>query len=214
MIKFLEKLLNWIYIERCYFCHDDKEGKRLCSKCKSGIISLPAQPSYVLMGCNIYSCTMYEGTMRELIKRVKYKHDKKLAVEQAEFMAKYWKKLGFFENFYVVPVPQHKKRIKERHGNHMDSVGEEFCSYFGYKLLPDFVVRVKETKPQYSLTKEEREKNLKDAFEVDESKLEDKSSPILIIDDIKTTGATLTEMILTLQKSGYTNIKALTTART
>ena len=214
MIKVLEKLLNWIYIERCYFCHDSKEGKRLCSKCKSEIKTLPFQPSAVFYGCNIFSVSVYEGKMRELIKRVKYKHDKKLAKEQAEFMAKYWKNLGFFENFNVVPVPQHKKRLQQRHGNHMDIVGEEFCSTFDYTLLKDFVIRTKDTKPQYKLTKEEREENLKNAFKVNESKLEDKSAPILIIDDIKTTGATLTEIITTLQKAGYTNIKALTTART
>lgn len=214
MIKFLEKLLNWIYIERCYFCHDDKEGKRLCSKCKSEIKILPAQPSAVFMGCNIFSVSIYEGTMRELIKRVKYKHDKKLAKEQAEFMVNYWKKLGFFENFVVVPVPQHKNRLKKRGGNHMDLVGQEFCSAFGYRLLDDFVVRIKDTKPQYKLSKEEREKNLKDAFSVDETKLPDKSAPILVIDDIKTTGTTLREIITTLQNKGYTKISALTTART
>ena len=214
MIKVLEKLLNWIFIERCYFCHDSKEGKRLCSKCKAEIKFLPSQPSAVFYGCNIFSVSVYEGKMRELIKRVKYKHDKKLAKEQAEFMAKYWKSLGFFENFNVVPVPQHKNRLKQRHGNHMDIVGSEFCSAFGYTLLTDFVIRTKDTKPQYKLTKEEREKNLKDAFSVDETKLPDKTAPILIIDDIKTTGATLTEIITTLQKAGYTNIKALTTART
>ncbi len=96
----------------------------------------------------------------------------------------------------------------------MDIVGKEFCDLLSYTLLPDFLARIKDTKPQYKLTKEEREENLKNAFLLFPEKLPDKSSPILLIDDIKTTGTTLKEIISLLQKSGYTNIRAFTTAKT
>ena len=42
MIKLLEKLLNLIYIQPCYFCKSSKEDKLLCSKCYSKIRFLPA----------------------------------------------------------------------------------------------------------------------------------------------------------------------------
>lgn len=214
MIKFLEKLLNWIYVERCYFCGSSDESKRLCSKCLSEIKILPLQPHSVINGSNVYSVCVYEGIIKKLIKRVKYHHDLKLAKEQAKIMADYWKKLNFPENFVVLPVPQHKNRIKKRGENHMNIVGKEFCASFTYTLISDFLIRTKDTKPQYKLTKEEREQNLKDAFSLFPEKLPDKSAPILVIDDIKTTGTTLKEIISLLQQNGYTNIRAFTTART
>ncbi|MBR6163734.1 ComF family protein [bacterium] len=214
MIKFLEKLLNWIYVERCYFCGSSDEAKRLCSKCLGSVKILPLQPHSLINGCNVYSASMYDDIVKKLIKRVKYHHDIKLAQEQAKLMADYWLKFNFTEKFVVLPVPQHKNRIRKRRGNHMDIVGKEFCDLLSYTLLPDFLVRIKDTKPQYKLSREEREENLKDAFSLFPEKLPDKSSPILIIDDIKTTGTTLKEIISLLQKNGYTNIRAFTTAKT
>ena len=214
MIKFLEKLLNWIYVERCYFCGSSKESKRLCSKCLSSIKILPPSPHSLINSISVYSVTHYEDVIKKLIKRVKYHHDIKLAREQAKLMANYWEKFNFSEKFIVIPVPQHKNRIRKRRGNHMDIVGKEFCDLLSYTLLPDFLARIKDTKPQYKLTKEEREENLKNAFLLFPEKLPDKSSPILLIDDIKTTGTTLKEIISLLQKSGYTNIRAFTTAKT
>lgn len=214
MIKFLEKLLNWIYVERCYFCGSSLESKRLCSKCLSSIKILPHSPHSLINGCSIYSVTLYEDVMKKLIKRVKYHHDIKLALAQAKLMADFWEKFNFTEKFIVLPVPQHKNRIRQRRGNHMDIVGKKFCDLLSYTFISDFLVRIKDTKPQYKLSREEREENLKDAFSLFPDKLPDKSSPILIIDDIKTTGTTLKEIISLLQKNGYTNIRAFTTART
>ena len=214
MIKFLEKLLNWIYVERCYFCGSTEEGKRLCSKCLSEIKMLPPEPHSVIDGANIYSVCVYDGNIKKLIKRVKYHRDGKLAKEQAQLMVRYWQQFNFPEKFYVLPVPQHKRRIRKRGGNHMDFVGKEFCAALSYTLITDFLIRVRDTSPQYKLTKPEREKNLKDAFALSWEKLPDKSVPILLIDDIKTTGTTLKEIISTLHSNGYGDVRALTTART
>ena len=119
-------------------------------------------------------------------------------------MYEYWSKLGVDGDFQVVPVPIFEKRKKQRKYNHMDLVGEEFAKLTGYSFNPDLIKRIKNTKPQYNLKKPQRVENLKDAFEVDKSKL--LAGKILLIDDICTTGSTFEEMIKELQKSEIEDI--------
>ena len=84
---------------------------------------------------------------------------------------------------------------------------EEFCKLSGN--IPNFglIKRIKDTKPQYKLSRPERLQNLAGAFEADISK--DLGLPILILDDICTTGATFVEMINTFKQNGLTNITCL-----
>ena len=86
----------------------------------------------------------------------------------------------------------------------MELVAEEFCKFTGYTLNTGLITRVKDTKPQYKLSKTERMKNLADAFEVDIQN--DLKLPIIILDDICTTGSTFEEMIKELKKSGLNEI--------
>ena len=71
----------------------------------------------------------------------------------------------------------------------------------------DLIKRVKDTKPQYKLSRQERLKNLSEAFEADITK--DLKMPVLILDDICTTGSTFEEMIKTLKSVGITDIVCL-----
>ena len=119
-------------------------------------------------------------------------------------MAEYFEQLKLNEKFQVIPVPQHKNRIKKRKYNHMELAAEEFCKLTGFVLNTKALTRIKDTKPQYKLSKNERAENLKDAFAADKTKLLD--MPIMIIDDICSSGSTFEEIIKTLRKenvSGY-----------
>ena len=86
----------------------------------------------------------------------------------------------------------------------MELVVEEFCKMT--KLTPnsELIKRIKDTKPQYKLTRKERLVNLAEAFEVDKSK--DLGLPVLILDDICTTGSTFEEMIKCLKNCGINEI--------
>ena len=119
-------------------------------------------------------------------------------------MYDYWLNINDKREFQVVPTPLHKNRIKKRKYNHMELVAEEFCKLNGYTLNCELIKRIKDTKPQYKLSRKERLSNLSDAFEVNISK--DQGKPVLILDDICTTGATFEEMINVLHKNGITDI--------
>ena len=111
-----------------------------------------------------------------------------------------------------MPVPIHKLRQKERKYNHMDLVADEFSKLTKYKVIKNFVVRIKDTKKQYNLNKNERRKNIKNAFELNLNKQIDKNAKLLIIDDITSSGITFEEIIKTLKKQGYKNIIAISLA--
>ena len=89
----------------------------------------------------------------------------------------------------------------------MELVGEELARLSQMTYNPNLIKRIKDTKPQYNLKRPQRTENLKNAFSVDKSKLQ--NGKILIIDDICTTGSTFEEMINELKKSGIDNIVCL-----
>ncbi len=212
MINLLEKLLSIIYIQPCYFCGSTKEDTLMCSKCYAEIKFLPPAVLTKIQGIDIYSAALYDGVIKKLIKSLKYYNKKKLAFYQAKIMFDYWQKLNIKGDFIILPVPIHKNRLKERKYNHMDLTAEEFAKLSNYKINKKFLVRIKDTKKQYNLHKSERIQNIKNAFNTDDNYAPEKTTGLLILDDITSTGITLEEIIKVLKQTGYNNITALTLA--
>ena len=203
MKNFFIELLDWIYKKRCYCCASSKEAVPICSKCYNELEFNPPQPDRIIEGVDIFVAGVYEKNLQKIIRGLKYHNKKDLAYYQAKFMYDYWKILDINEQFQVIPVPLHKTRQKQRHYNHMELVAKEFCNLTGFIPNFDLIKRIKHTKPQYKLSRNERMKNLENAFQVDEKNL--LSLPILLIDDICTSGATFESMIAELKKSKIDN---------
>jgi len=203
MKEFLSNLLDWIYKKKCYFCRDSKESLKMCSNCYSKMEYNNFTPIRSISDINIFSAGEYTNEMQKLIRGLKYHKQKELAFFLAKFMYEYFRDLKIEGKFQVVPVPLHKNRQKHRGYNHMELVAREFCNLSGYTINTTLIKRGKDTAPQYKLTYKQRLNNLSNAFEVDKSQLLD--LPILIIDDICTTGATFQSMIEILKENGCIN---------
>ena len=210
MKNFLLGLLDWIYKKKCYFCGSSKESSRMCSKCYDGLTYAPICVNRTILNSKIYACGYYQSNMQKLIRGLKYHNQRELAYFQAKFMWEYFQKITDDRNFTVVPVPLSKERQKQRHYNHMELVALEFCKLSGMDYNFNLIKRVKDTKPQYRLKRYERIENLKNAFSVDRNEIP--KSPILLIDDICTTGSTFESIILELNKIDIYNITCLATA--
>lgn len=204
MNELLDKLLDWIYKKKCYFCRSSKEAVKMCSKCYDEMDYLPVKVNRIVEGKKVYCAGVYSKNLQKLIRGLKYHNQRDLAFYLAKFMAEYFQKLTDKSDFEVVPVPIFPKREKKRKYNHMNLVGEEFCRLTSNTLNTNLIKRVKDTKPQYKLKRAERMLNLSNAFEVNGEYYTGKA--ILIIDDICTTGSTFEEMIKELQKNGITDI--------
>ncbi len=210
MINLIEKLLNLIYTRPCYFCGSTKEDSILCSDCRKKINFISKRINTNILGVDVYSCTVYEDIIKKLIIELKYYNKKKLSLIQAQIMFDYIKNQNFNKNFIILPVPIHKNRLKERKYNHMDLTADHLSKLSGFKSNKNFIIRTKDTLKQFNLNKEERENNIKGAFELNKKFAPDKNSNLLIIDDIIATGTTLKEIIMLLKSNGYNNITALT----
>ncbi len=207
MKKILLSLLDLIYKKKCYFCSSSKSALKMCPKCFEKLAFLDVRASRITNGVNIFTCGVYKNTLQKLIRGLKYHKQKDLAFYLAKYMYEYWQKIGDERDFQVIPTPMHPNRIKKRKYNHMNLVVEEFCKLTGYSPNYDLIKRIKDTKPQYKLTRAQRLMNLNNAFEIDKSK--DLEKPILILDDICTTGVTFEEMVKVLRKVGFNEIVCL-----
>lgn len=205
------KLLDYIYKKKCYVCRSSRESVALCTRCYDELTHNSYTLNRAIDGVRVYSAGVYDKSLQKIIRGLKYHHKKELGFYIAKFMWEYFEELipkeGLAVDFQVVPVPLHKAREKKRGYNHMEIVAEEFCKLSGYEPNFGLIKRVKNTKPQYKLSRTEKIENLRDAFRADETNIP--KEPVLIIDDICTSGATMDSMIKELKRAGVKEIVCL-----
>lgn len=211
MKKFINSLLDLIYRKKCYFCGKSKYSLKMCPECFEKLEYNNFSANRIILGVDIFCAGVYTKELQKLIRGLKYHKQKDLAYYQAKFMYEYFKNIDVLQNkeFEVLAVPQHKNRIKKRKYNHMELVCEEFAKLANFECNFELIARIKDTKPQYKLSRNERLKNLSDAFVVDKTKISEKT--VLILDDICTTGSTFEEMIKVLNQNGVKNIVCFAT---
>ena len=92
----------------------------------------------------------------------------------------------------IAPLPVTEKRLKERGFNQTYVMAEEIAAITARPLSLSSLYKQKETKDQYTLSREERRKNVRGAFAVRKAEaIRDKR--ILLVDDLMTTGNTVRE---------------------
>jgi len=123
-----------------------------------------------------------------------------------------------FENLkkydIIIVVPISKQRKQERGYNQSELIAKEISKIIKVPIAKRALYKIKNTAPQSTLNKKQREKNAKGVYKVNDNiKLIDKK--ILIIDDIYTTGNTVNECAKTLIENGVkrTHIGILTIAK-
>jgi ComF family protein len=101
----------------------------------------------------------------------------------------------------IIPVPLHKKRRRKRGYNQVELIGERLSSRTGIPMKTHHLVKTANTPPQVGLSYAERQRNVRGYFDVvDPAELSGKR--ILLIDDVLTTGATVTESTRVLVRKG------------
>ena len=205
--RYFNILLDLIYKKKCYFCHSSKHSVKMCPNCYETLMFSDFIANRIIDGIDVFSAGIYEKNLQKLIRGLKFHRQKELAFYLAKFMWEYFEQLNIEGTFQVVPVPLHKNRMKKRGYNHMELVAEEFCKLSGFIPNMNLIKRIKDTKPQYKLSRVQRLQNLSGAFEVDKTQLLD--LPVLILDDICTTGSTFEEMIKSLKLENIDKITCL-----
>lgn len=110
---------------------------------------------------------------------------------------------------YIIPVPLHKKRMRIRGFNQAEKIASYLSECTNIPII-DCVKRNRNTKRLYALNKFQREKELKNSFEVKEDSEEIIGKRIILVDDIFTTGTTVNEISKKLKIYGVDEIIVLT----
>lgn len=202
----LNQVLDLIFPPRCEVCRSpSQEG--LCVNCFGQI-------KFMKPHLGVHSLSVYDGVLREAIHRFKFKKRKRLAEPLGVLLVKY---LSFASNLNInemdaiVPVPLHKKRLKARGFNQVELLAN-FISRYHDVPVEHVLERVKETHPQFDLPRQARQQNVAGAFRVREPGAVF-NKRLLLLDDIYTTGATITECAKALRIAGAKRIEVLTLSR-
>ncbi|EKX96666.1 comF family protein [Selenomonas sp. oral taxon 138 str. F0429] len=110
----------------------------------------------------------------------------------------------------AVPVPLAPKRQRKRGFNQAEEIFAPWLAAHGIALRP-LLVRTRETAPLYEHTRTERQRELRGAFAL-AADADAAGRDILLVDDIMTSGATLTECARTLKRAGARRVYAFVLA--
>ncbi|GAB4571091.1 MAG: hypothetical protein Fur0017_19260 [Anaerolineales bacterium] len=110
----------------------------------------------------------------------------------------------------VVPVPLGKQRIQERGYNQVAMIAKPLAMGLDLQYSANMLFRRKETRSQVGLSREERRTNVQGAFQ---AKTGVNGKIVLIMDDVSTTGSTLSSGAEALYTAGAKDVYALTVAR-
>jgi ComF family protein len=155
----------------------------------------------------------YEGTLLTAIHLFKYRGKigigRVLGRIMAEFAGGQWDMQMFSA---IIPVPLHRKRLRERGFNQAVILAREVARRFSLPLEFMTLRRQVFTVPQVGLGREERSVNVRGAFRV-QKPAKVAGRRILLVDDVTTTGSTLTECASALVQAKAEAVAVLTLAR-
>ena len=156
---------------------------------------------------------LYEGTLMEAIHQFKYGAKAFLADALGPLLAQFAQMhVRGSKDILCIPVPLHPKRLRERGFNQSLLLARHLADGLDTEL--DFLSlrRVKYTLPQTGLGREERRKNVRNAFRLEHPKAV-KGKRVLLVDDVATTGNTLNACAGVLKRSGARKVLCLVLAR-
>ena len=153
-----------------------------------------------------------EGKVQHLIHELKYKSNTDAGVFLGQELGKCIKKAPLFQGIdYLIPVPLHPKREKERGYNQSLMIARGISEVTDISIGENYLVRSVNTATQTHKSKEERWKNVKDIFEVRHTE-QLQGKYVLLVDDVLTTGATLEACALKLEAIPEITISCATAA--
>jgi ComF family protein len=158
----------------------------------------------------------YDGGLRELIHLLKYGRVRPAAGVLGRMLAEVLRGFGSeFRSAVVVPVPLHSSKARQRGFNQAEEIARAAlknlnCS--GLRLSTGVLDRKRATESQTGLTDHQRQQNVRGAFVVGSSD-EIADEDVVLVDDVFTTGATVTECARVLRRAGAGRVFVATVAR-
>ncbi len=223
-------LLNFIYPKTCAGC--GRWGRYICSTCinKLEFITKPIcvyceKRSY--MGLTHPWCMRKEGidgylgvfryntTLKKIVKNIKYRLVTDSFKELFKLLDRQDKMFVDFQHYapaaFLVPIPLHKDRQLKRGFNQAEIITNHFSCMYSYPVLQP-LTRPLPTAPQAQLSVEERQRNMRGVFKM-KNGVRLPSKPLILVDDVVTTGSTVGDAAATLKKAGVKQVFVFSLAK-
>lgn len=152
----------------------------------------------------------YAYPLDKLVQRFKFDGDLAAGRLLGELLAEYLAAGGDEKPDFIVPVPLHASRLKERGFNQAVELARPVSRRLKIPVRLDVCERVRATEVQSKLDAVERKKNLKDAFAIKKSV---DGKHVAILDDVVTTGTTVEALTRALKESGAVRISVWSVLR-
>lgn len=213
MKKLLNLILDIIFPLHCFGCQ--REGFWLCEKCFQ---ELPLQPSFERFEkLLVFSVCDYENIqIKKIIKTCKFSSISELSNTLGKILIKGILKfpeildlLKEKNQLLLIPIPLSPKRQTERGFNQSLIIAQELSAHFQIPICDQ--LKKENRLPQSKVSVEKRGQNIQDAFSWHGANLN--NYQIILVDDVVTTGATLSEASKILKKYGAKKIIGFAVAR-
>ncbi len=220
-------LVNFVFPPVCVNCQ--KVGALLCADCRTKIPWVcepicPAcgrilqKPTGLCAVCQrrplplkqVRTAVVFDDIIPHIIHQMKYNNAFALAGPLADMMASAWPTWQCPADL-VIPIPLHAQRQKKRGYNQSELIVNHFSEQVGLAHNAHSLQRVRSTPPQVGLDAEARRSNVSGAFAVNDQDVIGKN--ILLVDDVCTTGATLSAAAEALLTAGACSVSAYCVAR-
>jgi len=204
----VDPIIDVFFPPICYICDGYLSSGRkiICHNCWSEIPIFDGKPDKSLRTRSFDSLFIlfeFEDKIRQLIHLLKYKRHLTLGKYFAIEAKNNFPKLTNHSFNEIIPVPLYKSRRRERGYNQSEVIAMAMAKIFSLPVKSEHLLRIRPTSSQTKMTKEEREKNVKDAFYCP---VELRGSNILLVDDVITTGSTIEACLNTLKKAGANEV--------
>ena len=183
----------------CQYCGFPLASLRSCPSCRQRRPTLPVR-----------SYARYTGQLVQALLRLKYRPDRQLAAVMAAWLVTVYDREGWVAEL-VVPVPLSKQRAQHRGFNQAELLAVALGRYLALPVETHQLRRAQDTPSQVGLDPHQRWENVERAFEARPQSFD--GARVLLVDDLFTTGATLSACANAVSSAGAKSVMGLSVAR-
>lgn len=230
----LQQFFDLLFPPACFGCA--REGVWLCGECACtlrrepprcffcGVWTLSTQKrsaGHTCDSCRVNTSVSFYGSpfsyrdplMRELITRLKYHRMRPVAGLLGDCLAAYVREFSIIipQDAVLVPIPLAQSRRRVRGFNQAELIAAAMSRRLGVPMRLELIHRIKKGPPQVALSGAERRDHMKNAFVA--AKLPSiMPRTVILVDDVRTTGATIEDAARALKEAGVRSVWAITVA--